>query len=385
MKRNINLSKFFILIIILSFSISSFSFLVNAENSYHGSYTYFNYSMMKKALKFYKDILAKGGWETINKKEGLNEGNYGDNVFLLKKRLVMTNDLNPKMINDPQYYDNDLKKAVIKFQVRHGLETTGNVNKETLEELNIPVEQRIKQIEYNIASMSNYTDKINNKYIIVNIPDFKLLIIEDNKVIMKMKTIVGTIGSKTPILNSKITYLVINPDWNIPYRSSVIVILPKIKNNPDYITKNNIKVFKGWGKNSTEMNPDTINWSKITINNFVYRFIQKAGPLNPMGLVKFKFPNSYNVALHGTPNDNLFNEKYRAFSAGCIRIEKEIELAKYIIGDMSSEEINKIIKNGKTKVVNLKKPIEIFWVYWTVWSTKDGTLHFRKDIYNKIK
>lgn len=379
--------KYLIVIGILIIIFSTTSILIKAEDALASNEnTYFNLEEMEKALERYEKLAYYGGWSPIPAENNLKKEDEGELIVLLRKRLHLTGDLLFMKSLSSNIFDSELEEAVKKFQVRHGLPATGVVDKKTLKELNISVETRISQIQKNINQMKKYIDKLPENYIMVNIPDFKLNVVENKKTVMTMKTIVGSKYSPTPVFDRKITYLVLNPTWVIPYKSSVVVILPKIHKDPDYLKKNNIKVFRGWGDSSVEVNANSIEWSKVDKSNLSYRFVQEPGPFNPMGLVKFKFPNKYNVYLHGTPKQYLFNKRIRIFSAGCIRIEEPIKLAKYILQDKpgwSSAEINRILENGKNQTVHLSEPLPVFIVYWTVWATEDGQVHFRDNIYNR--
>ncbi len=348
---------------------------------------YYNQTLMEETLAWYEEINYQGGWQKIPDGPLLKKGSISKTrIPLLRRRLIITNDLRELRPKNPEIFDEVLENSVKRFQYRHGLITDGIVGKHTLRALNIPVEEKIKKLKKNISRMATYKNKLANKYIIVNIPDFKLKLIEAEKIMMQMRVIVGSLNSQTPVFNDMITYLELNPEWIIPYKSSVVVILPKIKDNNYYLEQKNIKVFKNWTENKTEINPKTINWSEIDKDDFSYTLVQSPGPNNPMGKVKFKFPNKNHIYLHDTPDHNLFKNPIRTFSAGCIRIEKPLELTNYFLNDNSewtSERINRIISSGKRKIINLPEPFPIYIVYWTAWTASNGIVHFRNNVYQK--
>ncbi len=385
LKKNTNKLKIFslTLIILLIF----FTLLQTESVLASKQYKYFNLLQLEKALNKYENIAHNGDWKSISNEQEWQKNDYGENILLLRKRLLLSGDLSKASLTEDQKLFNDtLERAVKKFQRRHGLTVSGIVDEKTLQQLNIPVETRILQIKKNLRRMKNYEGKLPGNYIIVNIPDFKLKVVENEKAVMKMKVITGSTRSPTPVFNRKITYLVLNPTWIIPYNSSIVNILPRIHKDPNYLQENNIKVFKGWGDESVEVSSTSIDWSKVNKNSLQYRFVQIQGPSNPMGLVKFKFPNKYNVYLHGTPKQHLFAKKVRTFSAGCVRIEEPIKLAKYVLRDhidWPPEKINSFLDSGQRKFINLAQPLPIYMVYWTVWATEDGLVHFRENIYNK--
>lgn len=345
-------------------------------DSYLGLYGY---------LLTYSDIYQEGGWPQVPAAGKIKAGCKGENVYKLRQRLYITRDLISIESEDPYLFDSDLTEAVKKFQKRHGLKADGVVGNMTLKELNIPVETRIMQIRLNILELEKSLMKENNqKYILINIPEFKLHFIKNGQELLEMKAIVGKINSPTPIINDKIEYLVFNPYWNIPIKKAVRDILPKIKMDSGYLDRKNIEVYKNW-KYSNKIKPENIKWDKYNINNFNLLLRQKPGSINEMGKVKFIFPNNYYVFIHGTPHMDLFDYESRAYSSGCIRIEEPVKLARICLEDnpgWQENKINKVLLNGKNVKVNIMPNLPVNIVYWTTWVDKSGILQFRKDIYN---
>ncbi len=178
----------------------------------------------------------------------------------------------------------------------------------------------------------------------------------------------------------------INPFWNIPTSIALKDILPKIRKNNNYIAQQGIKVFKDWSKGAPELDPETINWAKMGRRSFTYKLRQDPGPRNSLGRIKFMFPNKFSVYLHDTPKRSLFKETIRDFSSGCIRTEKPIDLAVYLLQDdtqWAREKLLDTIKTGKRKVVRIRRPIAVHLQYWTAWVDENGKLHFRDDIYDR--
>jgi murein L,D-transpeptidase YcbB/YkuD len=193
-----------------------------------------------------------------------------------------------------------------------------------------------------------------------------------------------------PVGLIKITYLVINPYWGVPGTIARKDILPKIKKDPNFLINQKIRVFEGLGGNSREIDPAFIDWNTVTTVNFPYQFKQDPGPLNALGRIKFMFPNQFNVYLHDTPAKELFAKTRRDFSSGCIRIEKPVELAEYLLRDhpdWSSEKIRSTLSGGNftAQTVKLPEPVNVHILYWTVWVGKDDRIHFRPDIYDRDK
>ena len=203
-----------------------------------------------------------------------------------------------------------------------------------------------------------------------------------------MKVVVGKPYQRTPVFTSKITYLVINPSWNIPDGIARDEVLEKISKDPRYLAKQNIKVLKGWGPHEEVIDPKTIDWSKITPKKLSYRFRQEPGPLNPLGHIKFMLPNQFDVYLHDTPSRRLFSENVRTFSHGCTRIANPIELGEYLLRDApgwTREKILDSIEKGAEQTVPIPRPLNVHFLYLTAWVDQGGTLQFRNDIYGRDK
>jgi murein L,D-transpeptidase YcbB/YkuD len=252
--------------------------------------------------------------------------------------------------------------------------------------LNTSLQKRIRQIELNMERWRWVPRNIGNRYLIVNIADFKLWVIENRRRVLDMRVVVGRPYRRTPVFSAKMTFMVINPHWNIPQRLAIKDILPKIQKNIHYIEQQRIKVFKDWSKNAEEIDPETIVWNRIEPRNFTYKLRQEPGPRNVLGRMKFIFPNKFAVYLHDTPKRSLFKENNRDFSSGCIRVEEPISLAVYLLQDDPSwtrERLIEAIENKAPQVVGLKRPITVHLQYRTAWVDETGRLNFRHDIYDR--
>lgn len=347
-----------------------------------------NYSRLRNALAVYRAIAEKGGWPEVSSGPLLSKGKRYNRVVELRKRLAISGDIALGNNSDEALFDNSLEEAVLRFQKRHGLNADGVVGKSTLNALNISAESRVRQIELNLERLRLSRNKFSGPYIMVNIADFRLDVIENDKSVMSMKVIVGKPYLNTPVFDDIMTHIVFNPSWNIPRSIAVNEVLPTIRSKKDYLTKQNIIIFDGWGDNAHEISPDSIDWSKVSEDNFHYNLRQKPGPLNPLGSVKFFFPNRFNVYMHDTPFKEHFSNETRGFSHGCIRLERPIELAEYLLrGDPEwpAEKIQEVISKGKEKSVKLKEPIPVNIIYLTSWVDQYGQVQFRNDIYGRDK
>jgi murein L,D-transpeptidase YcbB/YkuD len=345
------------------------------------------YYRLRNALQHYTGIQKKGGWPTVPEGPNLRFGDVHDRVENIRKRLIATEDVNPPAlcVNRAEF-DESLMKGVQRFQARHGIEPDGVVGIKTLTTMNVPVEDRIRQIALNLERWRWIPHNLGSRYILVNIADYSLAVVENQTTVLEMRVVVGKAYRRTPVFSDKMRYLVLNPFWNIPVKIAVEDKLPIIRKNPLYLTQQQIKVFENWSEDASEINPVIINWSRVNSNYFPYRLRQDPGPSNALGRIKFMFPNKFSVYLHDTPQRSLFKKASRDFSSGCIRIEKPIELATYLLQNdpqWPDQKIMETIESGVTTVVRFKNPIPVHLLYWTAWVTETGDVHFGNDIYDR--
>jgi L,D-transpeptidase YcbB len=344
------------------------------------------YTRLRSALAQYRELASKGDWPLLSAGPPLKKGARSGRVAELRKRLAASVDLGTDEATNGDIFDDRLEQAVVLFQKRHGLGGDGVVSRETRSALNIPLKQRIRQMELNMERLRWILSNPEERFIIVNIADFKLAVIEKDKPVLTMKVVVGKPYQSTPIFSAKMTYLVINPSWHIPKSIIQKEILAKIAKNPNYLAEQNIEVLVRSGSQEWEMAPQPMDWS--TGNASQYRFRQKPGPQNALGKLKFMFPNSYDVYLHDTPSKSLFSRNVRAFSHGCIRIENPIGLAEYLLRDDPRWTRDKLIAamaKDTEQVVHIPQPLNVHLLYLTAWVDEDGVLQFRNDIYGRDK
>jgi murein L,D-transpeptidase YcbB/YkuD len=356
------------------------------------------YTKLQQALEWYRRIAAAGGWGTISNGPTLSPGDYSERVVALRARLQVTDDLAPMHLAIPLddaphahtslYFDANLEQSVRAFQRRHGLQVDGIVGPETLAALNLSVDMRIAQIALNLERWRQDAEELGERYILVNIPAFSLEVVNHDHTALSMRVIVGKLDHRTPIFHAFMTYLVLNPYWEVPPNIARREILPAIYKDPSYLEKHNMQVMDGWGSEAQVIEAAAIDWSEQAPLTLQYRFRQAPGEQNTLGRVKFKFPNSFNVYLHDTVAPSLFAKTQRAFSHGCIRVEQPIELATYLLQDQpewSRERILATIAQDAERKIDLLTPIPVHIVYRTAWVDAAGVVQFRPDLYGYDK
>lgn len=338
---------------------------------------------LQTALKAYAVIEKQGGWPTLADGPALRLGSSGFAVNRLKKRLLITKDLAESDI-DTAVFDEAVDAAVRAFQARHGLTVDGVVGRETRAALNVSATSRVRQIAANLDRLKSLAVNGERSVILVNIAAFQLAVIKEGRVVKMSPVIVGRLSRKTPIFSSAITQVTVNPYWRVPRRIAIQDILPKAKRDPSYLDTQSIRVYRLSGEAWNEVPQDSINWTSTNSNNFPFRLVQDPGPENALGRVKFFLPNDHDIYLHDTPARELFNHSRRTFSSGCIRVDKALALAEYLLREDRHDAFPQMVEaleSGETRQINLASPVPIHIAYLTAWVDQDRRVQFRDDIY----
>jgi murein L,D-transpeptidase YcbB/YkuD len=337
---------------------------------------------LREALKIYRQIEKEGGWPLIPPGPLLKAGSWHEQVTIVRQRLIAEGDLELGPVRDARYFDDAVKFAVERFQVRHGLKVDGIVGPATRIAANITVGERIRQIRFNMERWRWLPKQLGQRYIMVNTADFNLAVVEHEDVLLTMGVIVGRPDRPTPVTSSEIRTVVFNPYWTLPPTIIFEDVLPLQKRDPTYFKSKQIRVFSD-GK---ELDSEKIDWSRLNRNNFPYILRQDPGPGNSLGRLKFLFSNSYTVYLHDTPDKHLFNKDTRALSSGCIRVAKPVALASYLLGrgnGWTAEKIQAVIESGEHRKVPLPETVPVYLIYMTSWVAENRGVHFRPDIYER--
>ncbi|MFO7709503.1 MAG: L,D-transpeptidase family protein [Desulfobacterales bacterium] len=344
------------------------------------------YRALKEALAASRALAAAGEWPQLPEKSTWERGQTGEVADLLRERLTRSGDLLPGPHGSEADSDLELFEGLRRFQSRHGLEVDGRMGAQTLQALSVPLKERTRQIELNLERWRWLPRFLGTRYIWVNVPQFSLSVVDEEQTVMAMRVVVGRHYRRTPVFSALMDHLVFNPDWNIPNRIAVQDILPKARKDPGHMRREKIRVFESWNRGAAELDPDEIDWGQVTAGNFRYRLMKDPGPHNDLGRVKFMFPNKFSVYLHDTPSKRLFERSMRGFSSGCIRIEKPLDLAVYVLGgspEWSREAVTAAIDPGRLRTARLRQKIPVHLVYMTAGVDADGRVEFWQDIYQR--
>jgi L,D-transpeptidase YcbB len=318
--------------------------------------------LKKKLLELY-ELEKQGGWDSLQLDRNVyKQGDSGPFVVKLKRRLAAWGDLDSA--DRSKKFTAATRRAVQQAQQRFGLKEDGIVGKDLLRALNVPLERRIEQVLINLERMRWLPPQPEGKRLLANIPDFRLHVFDSAGKVMDMKIVVGKAGTSTVVFTDSLKYVVLAPYWNVPPSIVKNEILPAMQRSRSYLARNNME------QTGTENGLPVIR--------------QKPGPENSLGLVKFIFPNSFNIYFHDTPAKSLFEQEQRAFSHGCIRLEQPLKLAQWLLQDRpewTEEALLEAMHGDKEKWVTLEQPVPVFISYFTAWVDGEGLLHFREDVY----
>jgi murein L,D-transpeptidase YcbB/YkuD len=338
----------------------------------------FFYGRLRRALAQLRETAKVGGWPTMSEGKALQPGDRGPRVSELRRRLVASGDLAGHAVVDDELFDDELAGATEAFQRRHGLNPDAQVGAATVAALNVPVERRIDQIRANLERARWVFRDLGSDFLVVNIAGFYAQLVRDRELKWTTRVVVGKPYSATPVFRSDMTYLVLNPTWTVPPGILRNEILPKVRRDPGYLAENRMSIVDSSGN---VVDPATVDQSA----RFPHSIRQAPGPDNALGVVKFIFPNPYNVYLHDTPSKSLFEKAERTFSHGCIRVENPLDLAVQLLQDQEQWDraaIDRTIASRKSTTVPLSEPLPVLVLYWTANVEDDGRVVFFQDPYS---
>lgn len=340
------------------------------------------YRRLRSAQAAYRRIAEAGSWPTVEPGPTLREGDQGQRVVNLRARLAATDDL-PVEAQASDLFNGALDQAVRRFQARHGLVVDGAVGALTQAALDVPAGERALVLAANLARLRALHPVLTGTGVVVNVAEARLRLVREGQEVLASRVIVGRQGWSTPLFSGVIREIEVNPYWIVPPRIARLEVIPKIRRDPAYLREKNMKVLSGWTEDATEVDPATVDWSAKT--PFRLRLRQEPGPRNPLGAVKFLFPNSHHVYLHDTPERRLFERSERALSHGCVRVERAFDLAALLLEgetewtSWSPQLLAEVIAEGQPLRIRLAHPVPVHLVSLTAWVDTEGITHFRPE------
>jgi murein L,D-transpeptidase YcbB/YkuD len=335
----------------------------------------------EQAIERYRDIALRGGWTQLPTNTRLRLGTRGPAVLALRQRLIQSGDIEPTG-GASDVYDSYVEAAVKRFQARHGQNMTGAVTAATIVAMNVPAEVRLRQLETNLVRLRSFSGNLGNRYVVVNIPAALVETVEAGQVVTRHAAGVGKIDRQSPIMNAKITEINFNPFWTVPASIIRKDLIPKMRADPNYLRDNKIRVYNQQGM---ELPPEQVNWNSDEATKYMFR--QDPGAdVNSMGFVRINIPNPHGVYMHDTPAKGIFGDDFRFVSSGCVRVQNVRDYVAWLLKDTpnwSRDQIDAAIRSGQRLDARLKDPVNVYWTYVTAWSTPDGLIQFRDDIYDR--
>lgn len=339
---------------------------------------------LEAAIQRYQAIVARGGWPAIPGSRMIRPEDGDERLPALRQRLVISGDY-PRRAAEGWGYADDLTAAVRRFQANNGLRVSGRVDKATLQALNVPAEARLAQLRVNLQRLRELmAQRVEDRYVLVNAAAFQLEAVERYQVELRHRVIVGKPERQTPTVRATIKAINFYPYWRVPESVAALDLIPRLVKEPDYLQKEQIRVFTG-SYNGPEIDPTNIDWRQVDPAKL--RFRQDPGPQNALGLLRLDMPNEHGVYMHDTPMKHLFNQRGRAFSAGCVRVQDVFTLAEWVAryepGWEHPGRVRDILDTGNAFDLNLTRPVPVYFTYISAWAEPDGSIQFRPDIYGR--
>jgi murein L,D-transpeptidase YcbB/YkuD len=347
-----------------------------------GAAEYGSAADLEKALERLRAPETKDGWASVGAGPALKRDARGERVERLQKRLRAGGDLTAPSAAGS--LDAATEDALRRFQARHGLDVDGIAGADTIEALDRPLDELVRDVEANLTARRAFESRAAPRFVLVNVPDYRLTLVENGASTLTMKVAVGEEGWATPPIDEQIRTIVVNPVWKLPATIVAADLAPKVRANPRYLEENGYLVLPSDEPGAKPVDPERVDWKAIDPEKFRYLVRQQPGPENRLGAFKFLFPNREDIYLHDTPEREVFERTKRHVSHGCIRVERALDLAVELLRDTpgwSREQLGARVDSGKSEDVALAHPVPIYLVYWTAWVAPDGTLQQRRDIY----
>ncbi len=344
-------------------------------------------SAMADAIERVERVVADGGWPTIPGTRMIRPGDEDERIPAVRRILVLWGDVRGRRGGggySSLSLDGELEAAVRRFQSRHGLRVSGRVDRSTLQAMNVPPAARLAQLRMNYNRVRDLLPlKLDDRYVLVNVPGFQAEAVSRHVVEARHRVIAGKPDRQTPVVTASIRALNFFPYWRVPESIANLDVIPRLVKEPDYLQREHIRVLTG-SFVGPEVDTTNVDWRTVDAKNL--RFRQDPGPQNALGLVRIDMPNEHGVYMHDTPMKPLFEQRSRAFSAGCVRVQGVFDLAAWIARDepnMSRERVEGILQANQPVDITLSRPLPVAFTYVTAWVEEDGRLIFRPDIYGR--
>lgn len=341
-----------------------------------------HYDRLRRA--FLTALGLRGDWPRIKAGPPLRHGDEGSRVAALRRRLEASGDCGEDESGKRRVFDDSLERGLRRFQKQSGLDETGVLDGASLTLLNLPRSEWTRRLLLNLERWRWLPRELGRTYLLVNIADFRLDFYDRDRPVLSMKIVAGNRDWPTPVFASRISQVILNPSWIIPAE----VVLKETRNfildNPSYLASNKMKILRGRGEGESEVDPATVDWKNLEAEGLDFYIRQEPGPLNVLGAVKFAMRNKYEIYLHDTPYQEDFAKTARAYSHGCIRVEKPIDLAARLLQGLDGwtpARIRDAIALGFETKIDLARAAPVYFQYGTAWVAGDRTVEFRPDVY----
>jgi murein L,D-transpeptidase YcbB/YkuD len=337
---------------------------------------------LEQAIQRYRQIVAAGGWPLTTQKVTLRQGDRSAEIATMRRHFIIEGDLPPGS-GDGSTFDQAFLAGLSRFQIRNGLRVSGFVDQRTLAALGVTAEERLRQLETNLTRLQSLMS-INKapRYVLVNVPAFVAQAVDHGNLALDSNVVVGKPARATPRVDAKIVEINFYPTWSVPDMVARNDLIPAIRKDPSYFYDEHFSVMRDW--KTPPLDPATVDWASPEVVS--YKFRQDPGPQNALGVVRINMPNKYSVYMHDTPLKRLFSQSARAFSSGCVRVEKVQELAAWLLSAQKGWTLEKVqaqIDSGEKLDVKLAAPVPVHFVYLTAFAGANGLAQFRPDIYGR--
>lgn len=332
------------------------------------------------AIARYRAIVMTGGWPRLPPGPELGLGVEDDAVTVLRRRLVVSGDLD-RAAGFAPVFDDYVVAAVQRFQLRHGLNPTGVVTGATRAALDVPADRRLRQLELNLIRLQTYGRDLGSRFVTANLPAAAVETVDSGRVFSRHIAGVGKIDRPSPVMQTRAIDINFNPYWTVPASIVRKDLIPRMQADPNYLAASHIRIFDGRGQ---DVAPETIDWHSLQALG--YRFRQDPGAFNALGLVRINIANPYGVYMHDTPQKGDFGDDERFVSSGCIHMQDVRDYVTWLLAEnpgWTRDKVDAAMRSGERIDVTLAKSVPVYWIYITAWAGQDGTVQFRNDIYRR--